>query len=62
MWLTAEQPCGKRLAPILRTWLPYYERRYGALSGRQRKLLWATIRVPRWHSGKHLGPEVAHGT
>lgn len=39
MWLTAEQPCGKRLAPILRTWLPYYERRYGALSSRQRKLL-----------------------
>ena len=39
MWLTAEQPCGKRLAPILRTWLPYYERHYGELSGRQRKLL-----------------------
>jgi len=39
MWLTAEQPCGKRLAPILRLWLPYYERRYGGLSSRQRKLL-----------------------
>ncbi len=39
MWLTAEQPCGKRLAPILRTWLPYYERCYGELSSRQRKLL-----------------------
>lgn len=39
MWLTAEQPCGKRLVPILRTWLPYYEKRYGELSGRQRQLL-----------------------
>lgn len=39
MWLTAEQPCGKRLVPILRTWLPYYEKRYGELSSRQRKLL-----------------------
>jgi hypothetical protein len=39
MWLTAEQPCGKRLAPILRQWLPYYERRFGELSGRQRQLL-----------------------
>ena len=39
MWLTAEQPCGKRLAPILRLWLPYYERRCGGLRSRQRKLL-----------------------
>ena len=39
MWLTAEQPCGKRLVPILRKWLPYYEQRYGSLSGRQRKLV-----------------------
>ena len=39
IWWAAEQPCGKRLAPILRQWLPFYERRYGAVSGRQRKLL-----------------------
>jgi hypothetical protein len=39
VWLTAEQPCGKRLAPILRQWLPYYERRFGQLSGRQRQLV-----------------------
>jgi hypothetical protein len=39
IWLTAEQPCGKRLAPVLRQWLPYYEGRYGALSARQRKLI-----------------------
>ena len=39
IWLTAEQPCGKRLAPILRQWLPYYEGRYGGLSPRQRSLI-----------------------
>jgi len=39
IWLTAEQPCGKRLAPVLRQWLPYYEARYGELSGRQRSLI-----------------------
>ena len=37
IWLTAEQPCGKRLVPILRQWLPYYERRFGQLSGRPRQ-------------------------
>jgi hypothetical protein len=39
IWLTAEQPCGKRLVPILHQWLPFYERRFGELSARQRKLL-----------------------
>ncbi len=39
VWLKAEQPCGKRLVPILRQWLPYYERRLGQLSSRQRKLI-----------------------
>jgi len=39
IWLTAEQPCGKRLAPVLRQWLPYYEERYGELSARQRNLI-----------------------
>jgi hypothetical protein len=39
IWLAAEQPCGKRLVPILRQWLPYYERRFGNLSARQRQLL-----------------------
>ena len=24
IWLCAEQPCGKRLVPILRQWLPFY--------------------------------------
>jgi len=39
MWLTAEQPCSKRLVPILRQWLPYYEQRYGQLSSRQRQMV-----------------------
>jgi hypothetical protein len=37
IWLSAEQPCGKRLVPILRQWLPFYELRHGRLSGRQRQ-------------------------
>lgn len=32
IWLTADQPCGKRLKPILRLWLPSYEATYGTLS------------------------------
>lgn len=39
MWLASEQPCGKRLVPILHQWLPYYERRFGEVSHPQRKLL-----------------------
>ena len=39
IWLSAEQPCGKRLVPILRQWLPYYERRFGRLGWRQRQLV-----------------------
>jgi hypothetical protein len=39
MWLASEQPCGKRLVPILEQWLPYYERRFGRVSHRQRLLL-----------------------
>jgi hypothetical protein len=39
IWLAAEQPCGKRLAPILRQWLPYYERRSEPLSRRHRNLV-----------------------
>lgn len=39
IWLAAEQPCGKRLAPALGLWLPHYERHHGRLSGRQRQLL-----------------------
>jgi len=39
IWLAAEQPCGKRLAPALRLWLPHDERHHGRLSSRQRQQL-----------------------
>lgn len=39
VWLAAEQPCGKRLVPILEQWLPFYERRFGGVSSRQKALL-----------------------
>ncbi|HMO66441.1 MAG TPA: hypothetical protein PKE47_14665, partial [Verrucomicrobiota bacterium] len=39
IWLAAEQPCGKRLAPALALWRPHYERRHGRLNGRQRQLV-----------------------
>lgn len=39
IWLAAEQPCGKRLAPALPLWLRHYENHHGALSARQRQRL-----------------------
>jgi len=39
IWLSAEQPCGKRLVPILRQWLPFCERRFGRLRPAQRQLV-----------------------
>jgi hypothetical protein len=39
IWLAAEQPCGKRLAPALPLWLPHYQRLHGKLSARQQELL-----------------------
>jgi hypothetical protein len=39
IWLAAEQPCGKRLAPALELWLPHYERHHERVNSRQRQLL-----------------------
>lgn len=39
IWLASEQPCGKRLAPALKLWLPYYERHHERLNSRQRQLI-----------------------
>jgi hypothetical protein len=39
IWLAAEQPCGKRLAPALKTWLPHYERHHEKLNAKQRRKL-----------------------
>jgi hypothetical protein len=38
IWTAGEQPCGKRLAPMLALWLPHYQRRYGRLLPSQRQL------------------------
>lgn len=38
IWAAGEQPCGKRLAPMLPLWLPHYQRHYGKLLPSQRKL------------------------
>lgn len=39
VWKAAEQPCGKRLVWALPLWLPHYERHYGKLLPKQKKLL-----------------------
>jgi hypothetical protein len=39
IWSSAEQLCGKRLAPALELWLPHYTRHYGRLLPTQKKLL-----------------------
>lgn len=39
VWKAAEQLCGKRLVCALPLWLPHYERHYGKLLPRQKKLL-----------------------
>lgn len=39
IWLAAEQPCGKRLAPALALWLPHYERHHERINSQQRQLL-----------------------
>ncbi len=39
IWLAAEQPCGKRLAPALPLWLRHYERHHDRFSARQRQRL-----------------------
>lgn len=33
IWKNSEQPCGKRLAPMLAHWLPFYEKHRGELAG-----------------------------
>jgi hypothetical protein len=39
LWLVSEQPCGKRLKPILREWVPYWEKAHGALPAATHRLL-----------------------
>ena len=39
IWQSAEQLCGKRLAPALPLWLPHYQRHHGPLLPAQKRLL-----------------------
>jgi hypothetical protein len=39
LWLVSEQPCGKRLKPILRDWIPYWEKAHGRLPAATHRLL-----------------------
>ena len=34
IWLSAEQPCGKRLKAAMPLWLPFYEKRHGQLESK----------------------------
>ena len=42
IWLSSEQPCGKRLKELLPIWLPHYERREGSLSKTLRRSVLAS--------------------
>ena len=53
IWLSAEQPCGKRLVPILRQWLPFYELRHGGVESAAAPLGPAN---QRGHPGSAAGP------
>lgn len=37
IWLSSEQPCGKRLKELLPLWLPHYEKHHGPLSAAVRR-------------------------
>jgi hypothetical protein len=43
IWLSAKQPCGKRLKAALPLWLPFYQKRHGQLESKVKaKLLGAS--------------------
>jgi hypothetical protein len=54
IWKHAEQPCGKRLAPMLKDWLPFYEKRYGELSAEIRK---GVLSISAAQIDRVLGPK-----
>jgi len=37
IWMAAEQPCGKRMKPTVKVWLPHYEKRHGKLGAQVRQ-------------------------
>ena len=47
--MAAEQPCGKRMKPMVKVWLPHYEKRHGKLGApvRQRALKASAATIDR---------------
>jgi len=64
VWESAEQLCGKRLAPALPLWLPHYGKHFGALLPSQRKLLGqiSPATVDRLLAGRKAAPHGLSGT
>lgn len=54
IWKHSEQPCGKRLVPMLRDWLPYYEERHGVLTEATRL---AVLSISASQIDRVLGPK-----
>jgi hypothetical protein len=57
IWKHAEQPCGKRLVPMLRDWLPFYEKHYGKLDSDTRSSVLAisAAQIDRLLAAKKVG-------
>ena len=57
IWRQGEQPCGKRLRPMLTDWLPHYERRYGQLPDdvRAKVLRISPAQIDRTLAGRKVG-------
>ena len=58
IWKHSEQPCGKRLKPMLAQWLPFYEKRYGRLREDIREGVLAISAAQSQRSGDRL-PQAA---
>lgn len=57
IWKHAEQPCGKRLVPMLRDWLPFSEKHYGELDSdtRSNVLAISAAQIDRLLAAKKVG-------
>lgn len=62
IWKHSEQPCGKRLVPMLRDWLPFYEKHFGAVgeATREAVLSISPAQVDRVLSSKKVGHGVVN--
>lgn len=59
IWKHSEQPCGKRLVPMLKDWLPFYEKRFGVIGQETRA---AVLTISAAQIDRVLGAKkVGHG-